>query len=124
MTAGMSATAAFYPLELLKTRMQVISKSHAAYRNALSSLQSVVRLEGVLGLYKGLAPGLLASGGSWGGYFFLYENSKSRKLSQSGDRALGAADHVSPRILSLVSTLYHLKVISRYRSGSGDGLRL
>jgi hypothetical protein len=92
--AGMASTAAFYPLELLKTRMQVISGSNAGYKNVFASLSSVLKSEGFLGFYKGLMPGLIASAGSWGGYFLLYENSKTRKLRSRKEQVLGVSDHV------------------------------
>ena len=82
LVAGFASTVVFYPLELIKTRMQVDESRNGAYRTILGSFQRVVKQEGVAGLYKGLTPAVLASCGSWGGYFYLYEMAKRRKLSE------------------------------------------
>ena len=77
-------TISLYPLELVKTRMQVVDGIDKVYSSNYSSLRtsfrSVLTNEGVKGLYKGLTPAVLAAAGSWGGYFYFYEHSKNRKL--------------------------------------------
>jgi solute carrier family 25 folate transporter 32 len=104
---GLVSTVALYPLELIKTRMQVAEAStRAAWRNpygsVLGSLRLVVRNEGAAGLYQGLTPAIIASAGSWGGYFYFYEHSKSRKLAAgaaaaggSGRQGLTTVDHLA-----------------------------
>ena len=102
---GLVSTVALYPLELIKTRMQVAEAStRAAWRNpygsVLGSLRLVVRNEGAAGLYQGLTPAMIASAGSWGGYFYFYEHSKSRKLAAaategSGRQGLTTVDHLA-----------------------------
>lgn len=104
---GLTSTVALYPLELIKTRMQVAEVPVASaatstlqgrlrnpYGSVLGALQQVLRNEGVRGLYKGVTPAMIASSGSWGGYFYFYERSKSRKLGQGGG-ALTTVDHLS-----------------------------
>ena len=104
---GLTSTVALYPLELIKTRMQVVEGPVASaanttlrgrlrnpYGSVLGSLRQVLRNEGVRGLYKGVTPAMIASSGSWGGYFYFYELSKSRKLGQGGG-ALTTVDHLS-----------------------------
>jgi solute carrier family 25 folate transporter 32 len=72
---------------MIKTRMQVIESQSKDYRTLRSALRSVIRHEGFLGLYQGLFPAVIASSGSWGGYFFLYEFFKGRnKLAEGHDR--------------------------------------
>lgn len=67
--------------------MQVIESQSKDYKTLRSALGSVIRNEGFLGLYRGLFPAVIASSGSWGGYFFLYEFFKGRnKLSEGHDR--------------------------------------
>lgn len=78
-TAGLVTTGALYPLELVKMRMQVFKKE-AGYGTTKSSIHSVLRKEGIVGLFRGIAPALVASAGSWGGYFYIYELLKERKL--------------------------------------------
>ena len=78
-TAGLATTGTLYPLELIKTRMQVYQKE-VGYSTTFQSMRSVLKLEGFPGLYRGMTPALIASSGSWGGYFYFYELSKKRKL--------------------------------------------
>jgi len=90
---GLISMVALYPLELIKTRMQVVESSGSAYSSFFGSLRTVVRQEGAAGFYRGMAPAILASSGSWGGYFFFYELSKKRKLGTSKSE-LGVVDHL------------------------------
>lgn len=41
------------------------------YQGLKSAIVQIVKTEGVRGLYKGVAPNVLGSGGAWGCYFFL-----------------------------------------------------
>ena len=104
-SAGLASTSVLYPLELIKTRMQVFQKE-AGYSTTFQSLRSVLKSEGTSGLYRGMTPALVASSGSWGGYFYFYELSKKRKLGllNNGDanygdesvknQKLGVTDHL------------------------------
>ena len=98
-------TAALYPLELIKTRMQVEESQGGKYRNISSSLKAVLRGEVIRGLYQGLTPAIIGSCASWGGYFYFYENSKKRKLSKlpAGSTKLQTVDHV--RIVSRIVSI-------------------
>lgn len=89
-------TGALYPLELIKTRMQVINDNTGTYRSLTKAFGQVVRNEGIKGLYQGVGPALFAASGSWGGYFYFYERSKERKQIQLADEGLvlGTMDHV------------------------------
>jgi hypothetical protein len=141
--AGAASTVSMYPLELIKTRMQVTSNVSLAYRSLPSTIRSVFLYEGFYGFYRGMTPAIVASSGSWGGYFYLYELAKKRKLdgceaqSSSSSKTLGSLrklntiDHVrSIRILT--ANRIHTKlilsandlVVSRDGSRSRDGLCL
>ena len=98
---GLVSTVALYPLELIKTRMQVTELGRGLraaqqnpYGSIIGSLRVVVTHEGVRGLYKGVTPAIIASSGSWGGYFFFYEQAKARKLRTSGQK-LRTVDHLT-----------------------------
>ena len=100
---GLSSTTMFYPLELVKTRMQVAESSLTPYSSLTTAIKTILREEGLRGFYKGLLPAIIAATGSWGGYFYFYESAKIRILSsRQGSTTLGVADHVSryifPRI--------------------------
>ena len=98
LAAGFVSTVVFYPLELIKTRMQVEETRNGSYRTIIGSFERVLKVEGVTGLYKGLTPAVLASCGSWGGYFYLYELAKKRKLTtrerQGQGESLNSVDHL------------------------------
>lgn len=78
-SAGLVSTITFYPLELLKTRMQVIEATNKHYRGISPAVRSIIAKEGFAGFYRGMLPGILAASGSWGGYFYLYEYAKDRR---------------------------------------------
>lgn len=102
--AGLVSTVTLYPLELIKTRMQVIDGvARNAYMTTPGAIQSVLKSEGVPGLYRGMTPAIFASSGSWGGYFYFYEASKRRKLKAKMENSdeeeikktkLGVFDHL------------------------------
>jgi len=104
LVAGFASTVVFYPLELIKTRMQVDESRNGSYRTILGSFHRVVKTEGVAGLYKGLTPAVLASCGSWGGYFYLYEMAKRRKtahLQAQTPRTAGGGGGTGPVLNSV-----------------------
>ncbi|KAF0690103.1 Aste57867_18497 [Aphanomyces stellatus] len=51
--------AAVYPSNLVKTRLQVQSRSHPMYTGTFDAFRKIVRQEGFLGLYKGFGASLL-----------------------------------------------------------------
>jgi len=59
--AGMGATCFVQPLDLVKTRMQLSGEGGTAklYRNSFHALTSILKNEGVSGIYTGLSAGLL-----------------------------------------------------------------
>ena len=79
---GTSSTVLLFPLDLIKVRFQVHDQSKRAYPSVISAFRTIQRQEGFLALYKGLSPAVFANALSWGGYFFLYENAKSRYVSK------------------------------------------
>jgi solute carrier family 25 oxoglutarate transporter 11 len=59
--AGMGATLFCQPLDLVKMRMQVSGEggSQRFYKNTLDAVVTILRTEGVTGIYTGLTAGLL-----------------------------------------------------------------
>jgi len=80
-TAGMSAKAVVYPLDMIKKRLQVQGFETARqgfgetrhYNGVLHCIIDVIKTEGPRGLFKGLAPSLLKSAVASGVNFCLYE---------------------------------------------------
>ncbi|KAI0930350.1 hypothetical protein AcW1_009067 [Taiwanofungus camphoratus] len=73
--AGSISQTLTYPFDVLRRKMQVtgMGMPGARYDGALHALQSVVRSEGVRGLYRGLWPNLLKVAPSIATSFFVYE---------------------------------------------------
>jgi solute carrier family 25 oxoglutarate transporter 11 len=59
--AGMGATLFVQPLDLVKNRMQLSGEGGSAklYKNSFDAVVTIVRTEGVTGIYTGLSAGLL-----------------------------------------------------------------
>lgn len=55
------ATASTYPYIVVKSRMQAGTASALKYKSSIDGLLSIVRQEGVAGLYKGIASKLIQS---------------------------------------------------------------
>lgn len=67
------------------------------YRGVLHAFRTIVRVEGVEGLFKGALTASVASGLSWGLYFYFYEGSKQRYRDwEAGSGVGGAGGSVSP----------------------------
>jgi len=103
--AAILSTGALHPLDVVKTRLQVqdgrtaISavvtnfKKVPNYNGTFDAFKMILKIEGPLGLYQGLLPNLIANSLAWGGYFFFYNNAKSRyKILSNGE--LGAREHL------------------------------
>ncbi|KAJ1801130.1 mitochondrial FAD carrier protein flx1, partial [Coemansia sp. RSA 2599] len=74
------------PLWVVKTRICTTSKGDpAAYRGLIDGLRQIASKEGVRGLYKGLAPGLL--GVAHGGVQFMAYEEMKRRLQRTKPKA-------------------------------------
>ncbi|XP_018675765.2 nicotinamide adenine dinucleotide transporter 1, chloroplastic-like isoform X4 [Musa acuminata AAA Group] len=81
------------PLDVIKTRLQVhglpkIDSNGAKGSIIIRSLEQIVKREGVLGMYRGLSPTVLALLPNWAVYFTVYEQSKSLLSSNDGNHQL------------------------------------
>ncbi|KAK4392343.1 Mitoferrin [Sesamum angolense] len=75
--AGSIEHMAMFPVDTLKTRMQAISSSSKTPSITLrQSLGSIIKLEGLAGLYRGIAAMGLGAGPAHAVYFSVYESSK------------------------------------------------
>ena len=93
--AGAVAATIVCPLDVPKTRLQVstLRAGGDAYVSTFQSLRSIVRLEGAVGLYRGLTPTVAALLPNWAVYFTAYEFLKPaappRRRSPSSRRPCG-----------------------------------
>jgi len=79
--AGLSAKLSVYPLDTVKKRLQISGWEGrkdlgltVRYAGAMHCLGDIFKREGVRGLYKGVSPALIKSGGSTSLHFWLYEH--------------------------------------------------
>uniref|UniRef100_A0A2N9FPW9 Mitochondrial carrier protein n=1 Tax=Fagus sylvatica TaxID=28930 RepID=A0A2N9FPW9_FAGSY len=84
-SAGAIAATFMCPLDVIKTRLQVHGLP-PVHRGSIivTSLQDILRTEGVKGLYRGLSPTLVALLPNWAVYFTVYEQLKGL-LHSHGD---------------------------------------
>jgi len=73
--AGSISQTLTYPFDVLRRKMQVagMKDTSVKYNGALDALSSVIRTEGLAGLYRGLWPNLLKVAPSIATSFFTYE---------------------------------------------------
>lgn len=69
------------PSTRLQSQISSKSVNLLAYNSLKNSTKTIFLNEGIGGFYKGMSAALVASAGSWGGYFYFYELSKQRKIS-------------------------------------------
>ncbi|KAI8914278.1 mitochondrial carrier domain-containing protein [Gorgonomyces haynaldii] len=71
--AGASSTIVLHPMDLIKNRFQINeNKNHSFTSTGLS----IVKREGLRGLYRGLGPNFWGATCSWGFYFYFYQIAK------------------------------------------------
>lgn len=73
--AGSVEHMAMFPIDTLKTRMQVLASGSGG--SVGQALRSVVKVEGALGLYRGIGAMGLGAGPAHAVYFSVYERCKS-----------------------------------------------
>jgi primary-amine oxidase len=107
-SAGVVSCLAAHPLDLLKNRLQLNTKTRSRPGDSFRILRNVIRDEGgVKALYRGLWPNLLGNSLGWGLYFLFYGNLKELLQSrrQKGEH-LGSAEFFSASIVAGTSTRY------------------
>ncbi|OIW17428.1 hypothetical protein TanjilG_22540 [Lupinus angustifolius] len=93
-SAGVIAATFVCPLDVIKTRLQVHGPPHLPNATVkvgsviIGSLEQIFRKEGLRGMYRGLAPTVLALIPNWAAYFTMYEHLKSLLLSDDGSHHL------------------------------------
>ena len=76
--AGVVSTSILLPVDVVKVRLQVTESAGPSARRVGfgRALRSIVRYEGIRGLWVGWTPAVMGSAISWGGYFYFYEGMK------------------------------------------------
>ncbi|KAK5721485.1 ADP/ATP carrier protein [Elasticomyces elasticus] len=94
-TGAVLANALVYPLDIVKTRLQVQIKQHASdptweaesvnhrhYNGTLHAITSIVDDEGIQGLYSGMVGGLLGVASTNFAYFYWYSTVRTLYLNR------------------------------------------
>lgn len=88
LVAGSSSCLLLYPMEVIRTRMQVAEPSSHRYSSSLqTSVKNIVKLEGVKALYSGVSVGIFGGGITWGGYFYFY-NQIQQQLAMRNNKKI------------------------------------
>ena len=75
LSAGLLSTIIVHPLDILKTRLQMLPgrpTKNPFLGTSLRTLTTIIRTERPLALYRGLTPNLLGNSSSWALYFLWY----------------------------------------------------
>lgn len=107
-SGGVTSTLVLHPLDLLKIRLAVNDgqlKSRPQYRGILNAVSTIIKEEGLRGLYRGVAPNCWGAGTSWGLYFLFYNSIKSWMLEGSPNQQLGPGKHMMAAAESGLLTL-------------------
>ncbi|KAH7910861.1 mitochondrial carrier domain-containing protein [Hygrophoropsis aurantiaca] len=96
---GLIASIVTCPLDVVKTKLQAQRAIHGqpGYQGVIDIVKTVVRHDGLRGMYRGLGPTILGYLPTWAIYFTVYDGIKTRYGEaplggpQSGDRIYPAA---------------------------------
>ncbi|KAK5326692.1 mitochondrial FAD carrier protein flx1 [Exophiala xenobiotica] len=128
--AGMLSAVLTNPIWVIKTRMLSTSASEAgAYPGMISGLRTIIKTEGIRGLFHGMTPSLF--GVSHGAlYFVAYEKLKLRRRQTKKDQPLSNADTLiassMSKVFAGVVTYPHQVVRARlqtYNANAGTQVR-
>ncbi|KAK0256834.1 Fe(2+) transporter [Friedmanniomyces endolithicus] len=91
--AGIAEHSVMYPIDLLKTRMQVVNPTPAAMYSGLgNAIATISRVEGYMSLWRGLSSVVVGAGPAHAVYFATYEAVKQAMGGNaSGHHPLAAA---------------------------------
>lgn len=107
-SGGAISTLLLHPLDLLKIRFAVddgTKSSKSKYTGVKSAFSSIIRSEGMSGLYRGVTPNTVGAGWAWGLYFLFYETIKTRQQKGNKQTQLSAVDHLNASAAAGILTL-------------------
>ena len=89
------------------------------YTSIGNAMTTIVRSEGVRGLYRGVTPNVVTAGSSWGSYFLFYQTIKTRLQHGDATRQLGTGDHLVAASVAGLMTLVFTNPITVVKTRSG-----
>lgn len=122
--AGITAAAATYPLDLVRTRLAA-QRNAIYYQGICNSLRTICRDEGFFGLYKGLGATLLGVGPSIAISFSVYEALRSYWQTQRPDDPTIAVSLACGSLSGIASSTatFPLDLVRRRKQLEGAGGR-
>lgn len=95
-SGGAISTLILHPLDLMKIRFAVSDgrTSLPQYSSLTSAFYTIVKQEGIKGLYRGVAPNVWGSGSAWGCYFLFYNSIKNWIQAGDSNMPLGPTLHM------------------------------
>jgi len=96
-SGGVISTLLLHPLDLLKIRFAVdtsTNSNQASYSGVKNAFSTIIRSEGMSGLYRGVTPNTVGAGCAWGFYFLFYQTIKTDKQKGNSKLQLTPSDHL------------------------------
>jgi len=95
-SGGVVSTLILHPLDLLKIRFAVDDGSNGSrpYKGVRNAFSTIIRSEGMVGLYRGVTPNTVGAGSAWGFYFLFYQTIKTEKQRGNSQTLLTPTDHL------------------------------
>lgn len=87
--AGIMEHTVMYPIDLIKTRMQMVAEGHAPNRSVISLISRISAAEGAAALWRGVSSVVLGAGPAHAVYFSVFEAAKTglvHRLTNSKSR--------------------------------------
>ncbi|KFM83302.1 Mitochondrial folate transporter/carrier, partial [Stegodyphus mimosarum] len=108
-SGGVTSTLVLHPLDLLKIRFavndgQLLTRPN--YHGLGNAVTTIIKEEGIRGLYRGVTPNCWGAGASWGFYFLFYNAIKTWMLDGSTKKTLSAGSHMLAAAEAGVITLF------------------
>ncbi|PSS06552.1 hypothetical protein PHLCEN_2v3610 [Hermanssonia centrifuga] len=77
---GLIASIATCPLDVVKTKLQAQQaiSGHKSYEGVVATVKTILRHDGIRGMYRGLGPTILGYLPTWAIYFAVYDGIKNR----------------------------------------------
>lgn len=101
------------PIELLKVRLQIQDPTKPkVYSGIVDCARQTMRVQGPLGLYRGLTATLLRDFPSFAAYFGVYDLLKRISVSSSGSKQPPTLHLLIAGGLSGIGTLFHINTLT------------
>lgn len=107
--AGIVEHTAMYPIDSIKTRLQVISPSPSAvYSGVINAFHRISSAEGAVALWRGVTSVIIGAGPAHAIYFCTYEQAKKALLNFGGRNNLTVSSNDTQSNIRVDNTYSHL----------------